>query len=341
MPKIDQIPRTCHLITHDASLILERAGIDLDPYRKLRPSHWATLRVFAQQDLILFDDEEYGGPAAFRLYVDGVKPTYLKTVRRAGIISKFRKLDPADRRRPLWCAWLITPDMLKTVQAAVQALEAENRDNHFWTEPPGVHAERLSWSLRQTRNLRQRLMDLLAGQDDRRRSSYPRFSEGPMRFDDAEDLMGVLGLKRERRWYGCALAPTEPDTEHPRIVRSKEVLALLKRESKVEPPSGFELSELRETAMYIAQAVRNEMESFHARHLTDDQMRELNPIIRNAIYTALYAMRQAEAGSNAAGLYVAFNQMWPDYWEPPELTREYAEFESEYSVRSNGPSNLY
>jgi len=33
--------------------------------------------------------------------------------------------------------------------------------------------------------------------------------------------------------------------------------------------------------------VRNATEEFHAEHLTDEQMRELNPIIRNAIYTAL------------------------------------------------------
>lgn len=39
--------------------------------------------------------------------------------------------------------------------------------------------------------------------------------------------------------------------------------------------------------MLIAIAVRNEMEDFHCEHLTDSQMKELNPIIRNAIVTAL------------------------------------------------------
>jgi len=33
------------------------------------------------------------------------------------------------------------------------------------------------------------------------------------------------------------------------------------------------------------------MENFYVAHLTDTQMRELNPIIRNAVYTALHAMR--------------------------------------------------
>jgi len=88
----------------------------------------------------------------------------------------------------------------------------------------------------------------------------------------------------------------------------------------------------QETAMYIAQAVRNEMEDFHAKHLTDEQMRELNPIIRNAIYAALYAMERAAAGSMAAQSYGAFNLRWPDYWEPPELTRDYVEIEAMYDV---------
>ena len=40
-------------------------------------------------------------------------------------------------------------------------------------------------------------------------------------------------------------------------------------------------------AMLIAAVVRNSMEDFHCKYLSDAQMKELNPIIRNAIYTAL------------------------------------------------------
>ncbi len=43
----------------------------------------------------------------------------------------------------------------------------------------------------------------------------------------------------------------------------------------------------RNVAKYIAIVVRNAMEDFHSRHLIDAQMRQLNPIIRNAIFTAL------------------------------------------------------
>ena len=73
-------------------------------------------------------------------------------------------------------------------------------------------------------------------------------------------------------------------------------------------------------ASYIAMVVRNAMEDFHCEHLSDDQMRQLNPIIRNAICTALHAFNCYEQ-SDAAARYVDFNlHMIPTYWEPPELT---------------------
>ena len=40
-------------------------------------------------------------------------------------------------------------------------------------------------------------------------------------------------------------------------------------------------------AKVIASYVRDNMEDFHCKHLSDSQMKELNPLIRNAIYTAL------------------------------------------------------
>jgi hypothetical protein len=39
--------------------------------------------------------------------------------------------------------------------------------------------------------------------------------------------------------------------------------------------------------MLIALSVRNEMEDFHCKHLSDEQMKELNPIIRQGIYNML------------------------------------------------------
>lgn len=40
-------------------------------------------------------------------------------------------------------------------------------------------------------------------------------------------------------------------------------------------------------AKALAAYVRYHMEEFHGKYLSDDQMRELNPIIRNAIFTLL------------------------------------------------------
>jgi hypothetical protein len=67
-------------------------------------------------------------------------------------------------------------------------------------------------------------------------------------------------------------------------------------------------------AKLIAIVVRNCMEDFHVKHLSDAQMKELNPIIRNAIYTALVQMRENPDGMGGYGqLYM------PQYWEDCEL----------------------
>ena len=70
---------------------------------------------------------------------------------------------------------------------------------------------------------------------------------------------------------------------------------------------------------YIAIVVRNTMEDFHTKYLSDKQMKELNPIIRNAIYTAIYACDHQEQSSVARD-FVEFNvSMIPEYWEAPKL----------------------
>lgn len=78
----------------------------------------------------------------------------------------------------------------------------------------------------------------------------------------------------------------------------------------------------RDMARYIAMAVRNAMEDFHCEHLSDDQMRELNPIIRNAIYTALYAASHTQEERWCAEYFRFQNQMIPQHWEAPRLTEE-------------------
>jgi len=69
-------------------------------------------------------------------------------------------------------------------------------------------------------------------------------------------------------------------------------------------------------AKFIAAVVRNYMEDFHCKYLSDAQMKELNPIIRNAIYTAIVVMDENPTAAAAyASMYV------PPYWEDCELLK--------------------
>ena len=76
---------------------------------------------------------------------------------------------------------------------------------------------------------------------------------------------------------------------------------------------------MRNYAKYIATVVRNAMEDFHCKHLSDAQMEELNPVIRNAVYTAIYAF-ESRKESRISETFVDFHLMSiPKYWEEPEL----------------------
>ena len=76
---------------------------------------------------------------------------------------------------------------------------------------------------------------------------------------------------------------------------------------------------VRNYAKYIAMVVRNAMEDFHCKHLRDRQMEELNPIIRDAVYTAIYAF-ESRKDSRISEAFVDFHLMSvPKYWEEPEL----------------------
>ena len=73
-------------------------------------------------------------------------------------------------------------------------------------------------------------------------------------------------------------------------------------------------------AKYIAMVVRNEMDSFHSENLSDEQMKEFNRLIRNAICTALYASENYDRFAGAKA-FVDFNaKLIPHYWEEPKLT---------------------
>jgi len=79
------------------------------------------------------------------------------------------------------------------------------------------------------------------------------------------------------------------------------------------------IKELKSQSKFIAMVIRNSMEDFHCEHLTDGQMKELNPIIRNAVYTALYAM-VFHGDLEKADQFMRYHySMIPDYWEEPKL----------------------
>lgn len=83
----------------------------------------------------------------------------------------------------------------------------------------------------------------------------------------------------------------------------------------------------QEMAMFIAMVVRNAMEDFHCRHLSDEQMKELNPIIRNAIGTALHALNRCRSSPGAESFVNFHTRSIPKYWEPPELLQDFVEME--------------
>jgi len=81
----------------------------------------------------------------------------------------------------------------------------------------------------------------------------------------------------------------------------------------------------QEMAKFLAMVVRNAIEDFHHRHLSDEQMKELNPIVRNAIYTGLQALRHYDRSEGARSFVDFQNRLIPKYWEQPELLTDFVE----------------
>ena len=93
-----------------------------------------------------------------------------------------------------------------------------------------------------------------------------------------------------------------------------------------------------QTAKFVAMVIRNQMEDFHTENLTNMQMRQLNPLIRNAVYTALYALEHIDDAPAIRAFVQGQVQMIPGYWEAPELTQEILEFIHVYpTLRGNMP----
>ena len=76
--------------------------------------------------------------------------------------------------------------------------------------------------------------------------------------------------------------------------------------------------QIKMTALFVAMVVRNALENFHSQHLSDAQMKELNPLIRGAIYNALYVYSHFEISSQAQRFVHYHTEMIPSYWEMPQ-----------------------
>ena len=82
--------------------------------------------------------------------------------------------------------------------------------------------------------------------------------------------------------------------------------------------------ETKTFATYIAMVIRNAMEDFHCEHLSDDQMKELNPIIRNAVCTALHTFQHYRHSPRDRQFMDFQLRLIPKYWESPRLLDEYS-----------------
>ena len=215
--RIDQIPPRAwnRANAERATKRLIEAGLNDDQYQvRISARHWCLLRYFVQQrPEDVFADEDYDGPKAIELIVQGAKGTHLHELRRLNILTRFAKRNPNDRRLVLWYTWLITPEMLQAAKEALKILEEDNANNYFFEEDHEQHADRLWRSCRETQMLRRRLLDLLNGRDEHH-PNWPQYGGAhPAQYQDPNVLMGLLGLQKERCWYGIRLAPTEPDPE--------------------------------------------------------------------------------------------------------------------------------
>ncbi|EXJ50788.1 hypothetical protein AS96_12790 [Microbacterium sp. MRS-1] len=77
------------------------------------------------------------------------------------------------------------------------------------------------------------------------------------------------------------------------------------------------LNPKQQHVMVVAMYVRNAMEDFHVKHLSDEQMAELNPIIRQALFDVITIIEDDDLDRQAYNMGLLANQI-PPYWEVPD-----------------------
>jgi hypothetical protein len=101
----------------------------------------------------------------------------------------------------------------------------------------------------------------------------------------------------------------------------KDIAKTKKKLSDLSLLSDDELVVLEFVAKCLALSVRNNIENFHVKHLTDEQMKELNPLIRNAIYSHFIMLSKAKKGDKfCKELLKTLERSIPTYWEKCQLT---------------------
>lgn len=94
-------------------------------------------------------------------------------------------------------------------------------------------------------------------------------------------------------------------------------------------------------ATLIAIHVRNNFEEIHGggsrldfrdeggdyRGLSDEQMRLINPIVRNSVADVLHPLTNYDDRAAARSLIGFCGSNVPDYWEPAQLTEGYVELD--------------
>src|SRR5438067_2205422 len=89
----------------------------------------------------------------------------------------------------------------------------------------------------------------------------------------------------------------------------------------------------------IVKYIRDEMEDFHCDHLSDDQMKELNPIIRQALFNIFMFWEISQTPEDteyklaAKDLLCGTKQTIPDYWELPDTEAPWKELDMIIDMR--------
>ncbi|HUD05481.1 MAG TPA: hypothetical protein VMR18_00970 [Candidatus Saccharimonadales bacterium] len=81
------------------------------------------------------------------------------------------------------------------------------------------------------------------------------------------------------------------------------------------PELWSQLKPRQQTVMLIAIYVRNAMEDFHVKNLSDAHMKELNKIIRQSLYEIMTKIEDEKTNSRDL-MYLVW--LTPSYWEIPD-----------------------